>query len=106
MGLVNQGFVYQNGVFMTVQVNGGPATLTAINNADTVAGFYSDSAGIHGFTLTSGAVPTTIDDPSAVHGTEVTGINNKGDVVGFYFASAFTAHGFSLINGNFSTAHG
>jgi uncharacterized membrane protein len=102
-GLANQGFLYQNGVFTTVQVNGGPATLTSINNADTVAGFYTDSAGLHGFTLTSGAVLTTIDDPNAVNGTEVTGINNKGDVVGFYYDSAFTAHGFSLINGAFKT---
>lgn len=103
VGFANQGFLYQNGQFTTVQVNGGPATLTSINNADTVAGFYADSAGIHGFTLTSGAVLTTIDDPNAVHGTEVTGVNNKGDAVGFYFDAAFTAHGFSLINGTFST---
>jgi hypothetical protein len=103
VGLANQGFLYQNGVFSTVQVNGGPATLTSINNADTVAGFYSDSAGLHGFTLTSGAVLTTIDDPNAVNGTEVTGINNKGDVVGFYYDSADSAHGFSLINGAFRT---
>jgi hypothetical protein len=102
-GFVNQGFLYQNGQYMTVQVNGGNTTLTSINNADTVAGFYSDNAGIHGFTLTSGAVLTTIDDPNAVHGTEVTGINNRGDVVGFYYDSAFTAHGFSLINGTYST---
>ena len=103
VGFANQGFLYQNGQFTTVQVNGGPATLTSINNADTVAGFYADSAGIHGFTLTSGGVLTTIDDPNAVHGTEVTGVNNKGDAVGFYFDAAFTAHGFSLINGTFST---
>jgi hypothetical protein len=104
VGFANMGFMYQNGQYTTVQVNGGNATLTSINNAGTVAGFYSDSAGIHGFTLTSGGTLTTIDDPNAVHGTEVTGINNKGDVVGFYFDSAFTAHGFSLINGTNSTA--
>jgi hypothetical protein len=98
VGFVNQGFRHQNGQFTTVQINGGAATLTSINNADTVAGFYSDSAGTHGFTLTSGGTLTTIDDPNAVHGTEVTGINNKGDVVGFYFDAAFTAHGFALIN--------
>jgi hypothetical protein len=103
MGFTNQGFKYQNGQFTTVQVNGGSATLTSINNADTVAGFYSDAAGIHGFTMTSGGSLTTIDDPNAVHGTEITGINNKGDIVGIFFDSAFTAHGFSLINGTFST---
>jgi hypothetical protein len=102
-GFTNEGFLYQNGQFTTVQVNGGSATLTSINNANTVAGFYSDSAGLHGFTMTSGGGLTTIDDPNAVHGTEVTGINNKGDVVGIYFDGAFTAHGFSLINGTFST---
>jgi hypothetical protein len=102
VGTTNKGFVYQNGQFTTVQVNGGDGTLTSINNANTVAGFYSDALGLHGFTQTSGGSLTTIDDPNAVHGTEVTGINNKGDVVGFYFDSAFTAHGFSLINGTFS----
>jgi hypothetical protein len=101
-GLANKGFLYQNGQYTTVQVNGGNTTPTSINNASTIAGFYSDSAGIHGFTLTSGGTLTTIDDPNAVHGTEVTGINNKGDVVGFYLDSALTAHGFSLINGTLS----
>jgi uncharacterized membrane protein len=102
-GFVNQGFLYQGGQFTTVQVDGGNATPTSINDAGTIAGFYADSAGLHGFTLTSGGNLTTIDDPNAVHGTEATGINNKGDVVGFYYDSAFTAHGFSLINGMFST---
>jgi hypothetical protein len=102
-GFVNKGFMYQNGEFTTVQVNGGNATLTSINNAGTIAGFYSDSAGTHGFTQTSGGTLTTIDDPNAVHGTEVSGINNKGGVVGFYFDSSFAAHGFSLINGTFAT---
>ena len=102
-GFVNQGFLYQNGQYTTVQVNGGNATPTSLNNAGTIAGFFSDSAGIHGFTLTSGGTLTTIDDPNAVHGTEVTGINKNGDLVGFYYDGAFTAHGFSLINGTFST---
>jgi hypothetical protein len=103
VGLTNEGFLYQNGQYTTIQVNGLNATLTSINNAGTIAGFYSDAAGIHGFTLTSGGTVTTIDDPNAVNGTEVTGINNKGDVVGFYYDSAVTAHGFSLINGVFKT---
>jgi hypothetical protein len=103
VGLTNEGFLYQNGQYTTIQVNGLNATLTSINNAGTMAGFYSDAAGLHGFTLTSGGTVTTIDDPNAVNGTEVTGINNKGDVVGFYYDSAFTAHGFSLINGAFKT---
>jgi hypothetical protein len=103
VGFVNQGFMYQNGQFTTVQINGGAATLTSINNTDTVAGFFSDSAGNHGLTLTYGGTLTTIDDPKAVHRTEVTGISNKGDVVGFFFDAAYTAHGFSLINGTIST---
>jgi hypothetical protein len=103
VGFTNEGFLYKNGQYTTIQVNGLNATLTSINNAGTMAGFYSDAAGIHGFTMTAGGTVNTIDDPNAINGTEITGINNKGDVVGFYFDGSSTAHGFSLINGMFKT---
>jgi hypothetical protein len=98
---VNQGFLYQGGQFTTIHVNGGPATLTSINNAGTIAGYYSDVNGTHGFTL-AGSTLTTIDDPNAVHGTFVFGINNQGAVTGYYYDSSFVGHGFSLSGTTFT----
>jgi uncharacterized membrane protein len=105
--LANQGYIvqppYGSGQYTTIQVNGTACTVDTVNNAGTVAGFFTDSKGTHGFTLTSGGTLTTIDDPNAVHGTIVAGINNLGDVVGYYYDSNFAAHGFSLIGTTFTT---
>ena len=47
----------------------------------------------HGF-LYSGGTYTTIDDPLATNGTVATGINNSGQIVGYYTDSNGTRHGF------------
>ena len=101
VGFVNQGFIYQGGQYTTFDVNGGPTTPTSINNAGTIAGYYTDANGLHGFTM-AGSTLTTIDDPNAVHGTFVFGINNQGVVGGYYYDNSFVAHGFSLSGTTFT----
>ena len=70
----------------------GQGTLpSGINDAGTIVGSYIDSNGIeHGF-IDYGGNFTTLDVPASLGGaatnavvTEVSGINNAGEVVGFY----------------------
>ena len=53
-----------------------------------------DSSGLeHGF-LYSGGTYTTLDDPLGTEGTFASGINNAGQIVGDYYDSSGTLHGF------------
>jgi probable HAF family extracellular repeat protein len=45
----------------------------------------------------------SLDDPSAVHGTEAFGINNLGQIVGDWIDAAGHRHGFLLDNGTYTT---
>ena len=44
-----------------------------------------------------------IDDPDGVNGTYVQGIDNAGDIVGFYTDATITTHGFLLSGGVYTT---
>jgi hypothetical protein len=87
-----------------------------INDSNTTAGSYQDSAGVwHGFVRTAGGTITTIDAPGAstipgsepcpsqdgqggttVAGTLVHGINSLGDISGHFFDTSYNEHGFVL----------
>ncbi len=57
-----------------------------MNNRGQIVGAYMDSSNLtHGFvyTISSGQY-TSIDDPEGVGTTVVNGINDAGDLVGFY----------------------
>ncbi len=70
-----------------------------INDANTVAGSFVDTANAwHGFTYTGGKV-TVFDMPQANSRVTVTGINRAGRVVGVYTDSTGAQHGF-LWNGS------
>jgi uncharacterized membrane protein len=71
--------------FVTIDVTGAAATIVGdINNAGQIVGGYLNADGSrHGFLL-SGGVYTTIDNPNAPNSTELTGINNLGQIVGAY----------------------
>jgi probable HAF family extracellular repeat protein len=80
--------------------NGGTNTQAfGVNDHDEVVGTYMDSSGMsHGFTLKSPLGPVshwqTIDDPSAMAGTTVVnGLNDAGDLVGFYTDTASNVDG-------------
>jgi len=78
---------------------GWPAN--GINAAGQIVGRYTDASGIiHGFLL-SGGTYTTLDDPDATTGTFPAGINNFGQIVGYY-SNGFGTHAF-LYNPNGGT---
>jgi len=89
------GFLNTGAVFTTIDdPSGFSTTLTGINNAGVIVGFYNDVTGkAHGF-VDIGGLFTTIDDPLGTGGTEVEGINNKDQVVGFYIDGTGEVHAF------------
>lgn len=108
-GGTTHGFTEIGGTFMTVD---SPGSLfnqgLGINGADTTAGYDSvtDPAGVTGqlaFTQ-SGGVFTDIDSllPSNVN-SQAVGIDNAGDIVGFYMPTSTTSIGFLDVGGTIST---
>ena len=95
----SHGFLYSNGIYTTLAVPGGTNILAdGINDAGQVVGWYFDSSGIeHGFLYSGGTngTYTTLDDPSTtpgtimvgphlIAGTAAAGINDLGQIVGYY----------------------
>ncbi len=89
------GFVDNGGVFTEVSDPNGPTStmLFGINASDVIVGSYVDGSGLTNGLLFNASTDsfTTIDDPLAsavsafgVNGTTINGINNAGDLVGFY----------------------
>ena len=66
-----------------------------MNDSDTVVGTYIEGTTIHGFIWRIGGKLTVmVDDPNADNVTIINGINNKGDIVGFYEDSHGNTDGF------------
>jgi hypothetical protein len=89
-----EGFLWVGTKFVPLNFGADTSTMAfGLNNEDQVVGAYVDAAGnTHGFVFNwvTDAM-TTIDDPNAdgttsfgVEGTLVNGINDKGELVGFY----------------------
>lgn len=94
------GFVYNNGNYTNINDPNGTSTgAYGINNSGVVVGSFTSSESGYslGFIYNNGNY-TTIDDPYATKGTSALGINNIGEVVGFYQNNS-GVHGF-LFNGN------
>jgi hypothetical protein len=93
------GWLLKNGHKSTYQYPGGSNTQPfGVNNHDEIAGIYMDSAGVqHGFTLKAPLGPAshwqTVDDPHGVGDTFINGLNDAGDLVGFYCPSATVCNG-------------
>ena len=89
-----------NGHLTAFQFPGGSDTQAlGISGNDEIVGSYLDASGVmHGFTLTDPTGPTSkwqsIDDPNGIGSTVVNGLNNAGDLVGFYTDSAGNTDGF------------
>jgi hypothetical protein len=69
-----------------------------INDNGVVVGDYvmgtGSNARMHGFTWQAGHGFKTVNDPRGVNTTTINGINNKGDLVGFYVDSKGNTDGF------------
>ena len=109
-GGTSHGFLYSGGTYITLTdpfaISGDPnhtngTVALGINDAGQIVGYYygspaqaGDSPPRHGF-IYSGGIYTTIDNPSANFlGTSVTGINNLGQVVGYYQNNSSGEQGF------------
>ena len=88
-----------SGHFTTIAVPGASMTQAfGLNDNDTVVGTYTDGTGAaattHGFIWRVGGHLTTgVDDPNDPGTTVLNGINDEGDIVGFYNSSGTTADG-------------
>src|ERR1039458_1137509 len=89
-GGVTEGFLDSGGTFTNFEAAGSTNTMfLSMNNVGQVVGVYQDGNGFnHGFvySIATGTY-TTVDDPNAVlanGGTTINGINDNGQLVGFY----------------------
>jgi uncharacterized membrane protein len=109
------GFLDNGGTYTTLPATptgmGQIVAPTGINNAGQIVGIYANSAGFEqGFLYNP--VPacvlcsnyTTIIDPSGLLGTSPTGINDAGEIVGYYGAlGSYPYQGFLFDNGIYTT---
>ena len=72
-----------------------------VNDHDEVVGAYTVGTGsnavTHGFTWQPGYGFRTVDDPHGVGTTTINGVNDAGDLVGFYTDSAGNTDGMLAI---------
>lgn len=95
---VTTGFLRKGHHFSAFSFPSGSNTQPfGVNNDDQIVGSYLDGGGIlHGFLLSqplSHAKWTSIDDPNGIGSTVINGLNNRGDMVGFYTDSAGNTDG-------------
>lgn len=85
-GTTSDGFLDIGGAFTTLDFPGSSFTQAlGLNNLGQVAGTYTDNAGMHGFiyTVATGTYQS-VDDPNGIGTTIINGINDRGQIVGFY----------------------
>jgi hypothetical protein len=89
------GFLDNHGVFTTVDAPGATETqLLGLNDNGIAVGFDVVNGVTHGIIYnTQTKTFTTLDDPNASGSTIFNGINDKGEIVGFYTDAAGNTHG-------------
>ena len=88
-----------HGQFIDLAVPGASATMAlGVNGSDEVVGTYTvgsgSSAQMHGFTWTPQHGFQTVDDPHGMGTTTINGVNDRGQLVGFYVDSTGNTDGF------------
>jgi hypothetical protein len=86
------------GKFLTLAVPGASMTQAlGVNDHEEVVGVYTvgsgSSATMHGFTWRPGYGFRTVDDPHGIGTTTINGVNNAGDLAGFYVDAAGNTDG-------------
>ena len=80
--------------------------LLGINSSGTIAGYFGDGTAVanNGFTLTLSPMPTFTPEnfPGSVQ-TQVIGINDLGNTVGFWIDASGAQHGFMDVAGTFTS---
>ena len=92
------GFLMEGHTFIDLSVPGASSTMAlGVNDHDEVVGTYTvgsgSSAATHGFSWTLGNGFQSIDDPHGMGTTTINGVNDAGDLVGFYVDSAGNTDG-------------
>jgi len=93
-----KGFLLKAENFSPLDVPGATASLPAMISAGRVVGGYTDSTGLHGFSLIQGVVQT-IDCPGSTF-TFISGLDPQGQMVGGYGTADGNGHGALVIGGN------
>jgi hypothetical protein len=94
------GFLLRQGTYTEFAYPGATDTkFLGVTVYDQIVGSYAGSSGAnHGFLLTNPLKESIawqrIDEPNAVGTTVITGINQSGDIVGYYVDSAGNTNGF------------
>ncbi len=88
-----------NGSFIDLAVPGAASTMAlGVNGSDEVVGVYSvgsgSSAQMHGFTWTPQHGFSSVDDPHGMGTTTINGVNDRGQLVGFYVDGNGNTDGF------------
>jgi len=88
-----------HGQFIDLAVPGAASTMAlGVNGSDEVVGVYTvgsaSTAAMHGFTWTPQHGFSTVDDPHGAGTTTINGVNDRGQLVGFYVDSAGNTDGF------------
>jgi uncharacterized membrane protein len=97
--LAMQGFLLHNGSYSTIHFPGSSSTKAfGINDRGDIVGSYSLFTTPHGFVLHEGKWKTVdVNLPLAVETNKVTGINNRGCMVGVYTSTDISKkHGFKV----------
>jgi probable HAF family extracellular repeat protein len=97
----DQAFTESNGVYTDLETSGKTLRPEAINDSGEVVG-YAVGGEYEGFTETNGVV-TTFDGPAGSVNTVFNGINDAGEIVGFYEALGGPTQGLVDIDGVFTT---
>ncbi len=75
----------RNGQLTVISEPGASMTQAfGVNDHDEVVGAYMIGSDSYGFTWTPGGGLVTVNDPHGVGSTVINGVNNAGDLVGFY----------------------
>ncbi len=93
------GFLFSNAKYTRLIYPGSTFTQAlGLNDLNEVVGTYTDSSNMtHGFTWKAG-VFQSIDDPKGIGSTVINGVNNAGEIVGFWGnTAAGISHGFYAI---------
>ena len=88
-----------HGQFINLAVPGAASTMAlGVNGSDEVVGTYTvgsgSSAQMHGFTWTPQHGFSTVDDPHGMGTTTINGVNDHGQLVGFYVDANGNTDGF------------
>ena len=76
------------------------STIAGVNNFGAAVGYYADATGIHGFTW-QGSNLSKLDFPGSDR-TFPRSLNDRGDIVGYFYDSAGLPHGFSYSHGQWT----